>query len=120
MTHTEQIPVLEAAGKTLEELRAHFRFELVHEEDPTDPRPLVRILRFANLTQAIEFAQLFDPISHADVWFTQPDDVTALFDQPVSLSVVFHHTTRPAIVHGTDDMRQVAHDITQSRPNPQA
>lgn len=108
MNETTPRPVLEAVGRTLEELRAHFEFELVHEEDPSDPRPLVRILRFPNLVQAIEFAKRFDPSFHADVWFTYPEDVEKLFDQPVCLSVVFYARFRPAIVHGEDNMREVA------------
>lgn len=88
----------EAAGKTLEELRARFRFQVIHEEDPQDERSCVRVLRFANLTRAIEFAGLFDPGHRDDVWFTFPYEVSALFGQPVCLSVTFFRAERPAIV----------------------
>ncbi len=111
MSEPTEVTVLEAGGKTLEELQARFRCELLHEEDPTDPRPCVRILRFMNLTQVMEFAQLFDPGAHADVWFTEPWEVTDLFDQQVCLSVVFRQATRPATVHGEDDMREVVRSL---------
>lgn len=101
------ITVFEAAGKMLDELRARFRFTVIHEEDPADTaRPLTRVLEFPNLTQAVEFAQMFDPVAHADVWFTNPRLVDTLFDQPVQLTVVFHPAQRPAIVHGVDTMRR--------------
>lgn len=113
-TRPTTITVFEAAGKTLEELRAlfhssDFAFTVIHEEDPTDTRrPLTRLLEFPNLTQAVAFAQLFDPGAHADVWFHDPAAVDTLFDQPVQLTVVFHPAQRAAIVHGEDDMRDVA------------
>ncbi len=120
MGESTTVTVMEAAGKTLEELQslssgvARWSFELVHEEDPTDPRPLVRILRFPNLTQAMEFAKLFDPGDHRAVWFTYPHEITDVFDQPVCMSVVFEAKERPAIDHGTDDMREVVRNLKSS------
>jgi hypothetical protein len=104
-----------AAGKTLEELiAAGHRFDVLHEEALDDPRPLVRQLRFPNLMQALEFAKLFDPGAHADVWLVTTRGLE-LFDSPVSLAVVFRLEERPAIVHGEDDMRDVAREIRRSR-----
>jgi hypothetical protein len=107
------IAVHEAAGKTLDELCAAFTFDVLHEEDPRDPRPLVRVLRFPNLVQATEFLKLFDPGCHSDVWFTYPNEVNQPFDQRVCVSVTFTRARPPGIVHGEDDMRQVARDITR-------
>lgn len=115
------VTVMEAAGKTLEEWQAFsrgsapFSFDLVHEEDPTDPRPLVRVLRFPNLMQAMEFAKSFDPGDHGALWFTQPADVTDVFDQRVCMSVVFEPRERDAIDHGTDDMRAIVRNIADRR-----
>jgi hypothetical protein len=113
-----KITVHEAAGKTLEELQALMRsagtkwtFEVMHEEDPSDPRPLVRILSFPNLTQAMEFAKMFDPGDHGALWFTYPHEVTDVFNQPVDLSVEFQPHERDAIDHGTDDMRDVVRGL---------
>ena len=108
------VTVWEAAGKTLEELHAigrathRFDFTMVSEEDPTDPRPLHRYLSFPNLTQAVEFATLFDGGAQADVWIAEPGSSVQLWDTPVTLSVVFRQALRPAVVHGEDDMRDVA------------
>ena len=116
----EWLSVWVAAGKTEEELHAigrathRFNFSKVSEEDPTDPRPLVRQLRFPNLTQAVEFAKLFDGGAQADVWLSTPGAVE-LFDHPVTLSVVFRLDKRPAVVHGEDDMRDVARALRAGR-----
>jgi hypothetical protein len=113
MGKSTKITVHEAAGRTLEELQAlshnygAFTFDVMHTEDPNDPRPLVRVLRFPNLTQAMEFAKLFNPGDHDALWFTYPDEVTDVFDQHVRLSVEFQPCERDAIDHGTDDMRDV-------------
>lgn len=106
------VTVYEAAGKTVEELQAAgFRFTT------TLPMPtlaqigsaaaFIRQLVFPNLTQAMEFAQLFDPGSHADVWLGGDRRELELFDTPVTLNVNFWVRKRPAIVHGVDDMRDV-------------
>lgn len=115
ITEPTRIAVFEAAGKTLDELQAAFRFEVVHEEDTSDPRPLVRELRFHNLVEAVEFTKLFNSGDQGGVWFTHPDDVRSPFDEHVHVSVTFTLAWRLAVVHGEDDMRTVARDIAARR-----
>lgn len=107
--------VHEAAGKTLDELRAAFAFEVLHEEDPRDPRPLVRVLRFPNLVQAAEFLKLFDPDFPGDVWFTYPNLVDRPFGQQVCVSVKFTKAPRAATVHSKNDTHQ-ARDSASGTP----